>query len=110
MQGHISGPRQIFLQREETIIGGSITTILIIGCGMVVGLIILVFALFITFFPLFKTIRGGLRALRERTGRQEEAVITGHCNAVSQAHPGLTMADGGEHVDEEGLTGDKREA
>jgi hypothetical protein len=73
-----------------------------------VGLIVFIFALFITFFPLFKTIRGGMQVLTEHTGRQEETIVTEPHNASPQAHTGLTMADGGNYVEAKEVSVHKR--
>ena len=59
---------------------------------MLVGLIILAFALYITFLPLFKTIQGGLQVLKERREQRMK-------NAINKAQLGLTMADGGDSVE-----------
>ena len=59
---------------------------------MLVGLIILAFALYITFLPLFKTIQGGLQVFKERREQRMK-------NAINKAQLGLTMADGGDSVE-----------
>jgi hypothetical protein len=64
-----------------------------------VGLIVLAYALYITFFPLSKTIRGGLQMLKER-GEQQLKTADDTYDSIPNAQLGLTMADGGDHVEE----------
>jgi hypothetical protein len=88
------------LRREGSIIGGTITTIWIIGIGVVVGLIIFAYALYITVFPLFKTIRGALQVLKKRGEQRAGTAITEEEHSIAGLQLGLTMADGGDHVEE----------
>ena len=72
------------------------------------GLIVLAYAVYITFFPLSKTIRGGLQMLKER-GEQRVKTADDTYDSIPDAHVGFTMADGGDHVEEkEKVSVDKR--
>ena len=75
---------------------------------MLVGLIILVFAIYITFLPLFKTIQGGLQVLKERREQRLKTTINKGYDAIADAQMGLTMADGGDSVEEKKVSGDER--
>jgi hypothetical protein len=95
-------------RRGGSIIEGTITTILIIGFGVVVGLSILAYALYITLIPLFKTIRGGLQVLKVRgEQRARTAINNEENNSIPDAHVGFTMADGGDHVEEHKVSVDE---
>jgi UDP-N-acetylmuramyl pentapeptide phosphotransferase/UDP-N-acetylglucosamine-1-phosphate transferase len=88
------------LRKGGSIIGGTITTIAIIGSGVLVGLIIFAFASYITFLPLFKTIRGGLQVLKERREQRVKTAINEGYDSIADTQLGLTMADGGDSVEE----------
>ena len=70
---------------------------MIIGFEVLVGLIILVYAFYITLLPLFKTIKGGLQVLNERRKQQLRIAVN---EGMFDARAGFTMADGGDSVEE----------
>ena len=63
-------------------------------------MIVLVYAVYITFFPLSKTIRGGLQMLKERGEQRVVKTADDTYESIPDAHVGLTMADGGDTVEE----------
>jgi hypothetical protein len=67
---------------------------------VLVGLIILAFAIYITILPLFKTIRGGLQVLKERREQRVKTAFKEGYDPLVDAQRGLTMADGGDPVEE----------
>jgi hypothetical protein len=79
----------------------------IIGFGVVVGLIVLAYAFYITFFPLSKTIQGGLQMLKKR-GEQQLKTADDTYNSIPNAQVGFTMADGGDHVEEHKVSVEER--
>jgi hypothetical protein len=81
----------------------------IIGFGVFVGLIILAFAFYITFLPLFKTIRGGLQVFKERRVQRVKTAFKDGYDPIADAQLGLTMADGGDSIEENKVSKDKRE-
>jgi len=76
----------------------NITNVLVISVWALLGAGIVAFALYITIYPLVKTIGGGVlvfktsRALRPQTERQGLM--------IPDARLGYTMADGGEPVND----------
>jgi hypothetical protein len=72
-----------------------------------VGLIVFAYAFYITFLPLFKTIRGGLQVLKER-GEQREKTTNDTFKSIPDAQLGLTMADGGDQAEQEEVSEDER--
>ena len=74
---------------------------------MLVGLIILAFAFYIVFLPLFKTIRGGLQVLKERREQRVKNAIKEGYGPIVDTQLGLTMADGGDSAKEK-VSEDKR--
>ena len=97
------------MRKGGSIIEGTILTIAIIGFGVLVGLIILAFAFYITFLPLFKTIQGGLQVLKERREQRVKSAINKGYDVIADAQLGLTMADGGDSVKEKKVSGDERQ-
>jgi hypothetical protein len=79
----------------------------IIGFEVIVGLIILVYAFYITLLPLFKTIQGGLQVFNERLKQQLRIAISEGYDSMFDARVGFTMADGGDSVEEK-VSGDER--
>jgi len=78
----------------------TITTIFVVGVGIVLGLVILAYATYITLFPLVRTIGGGMQALKVY-GEQRLGVTGEQYALINDAQVGLTMADGGDRIDEE---------
>jgi len=105
-----TGPHAWFntdlLEKGGSSIGGTITTIVIIGFGVVGGLTIFAYAFCITFLPLlkiippFKTIQDNFQVLKERGEQRVETPIDGGCISLFDACLGFTMLDGDDHVAE----------
>jgi hypothetical protein len=74
-----------------------------------VGLIIFTYAFYITLFPLFKTIRGGLQVLKMRGEQRARTTSNDEYSSIPDAHVGFTMADGGDHVEEHKASVDERD-
>lgn len=77
--------------------GEIITTILVVSVGVVFGIVILTYAVYITFFPLFRTIGGGLQVLKHYGEQREEVAERGYA-LIPDAQLGITMADGGDRI------------
>jgi hypothetical protein len=71
----------------------------IIGFEVILGLIILVYAFYITLLPLFKTIQGGLQVLNERRKQQLRIAINEGYDFMFDARVGFTMTDGGNSAE-----------
>ena len=78
----------------------TVTTIFLVGFGVTLGLVILGYAAYITLFPLFRTIGGGLQALKAYSEHKVKVTEEGY-EMIPHAQVGLTMADGGDPIDEE---------
>jgi hypothetical protein len=79
---------------------GTISTIFMISLGAVLGLVILAYAAYITFFPLLKTVGGGLHVLKEFGEHRVKAAEEDY-TLIQDANLGLTMADGGDRIEKE---------
>jgi hypothetical protein len=77
-----------------------ITSFFVVGVGVVLGLVILAYAAYITLFPLIRTIGGGMQALKAY-GEQRLGIAEEQYALLNDAQVGLTMADGGDRIDEE---------
>lgn len=66
--------------------------------GVTLGLVILAYVLYIVFYPLLKTVEGGLQLLGVYSKKEAAVEETG---LVPQFELGLTLADGGEKVQDE---------
>jgi hypothetical protein len=80
------------LRRGGLIIEGTITTIVIIGFEVVVGLIIFAYALYITFLSLFKTIQDNLQVLKERGEQNVQTAINEGYDSMFDVRIGLMVA------------------
>jgi hypothetical protein len=76
---------------------GTITTILLVSIGVVLGIVILAYAIYITFYPFARTIGGGLQVLKHY-GEQRAKALQHDYVLVPDARLGLTMADGGDRI------------
>ena len=76
---------------------GTIMTILLVGVGVVLGIAILAYAIYITFYPFSRTIGGGLQVLKHY-GEQRAKALQRDYILVPDARLGFTMADGGDHI------------
>ncbi len=85
---------------------GTIATIFMVSVGVVFGLVILAYAVYITFFPLARTIGGGLQVLKEY-GEQRASATEKDYTLVPDAQLGLTMADGGDQIEKKKSSDEK---
>ena len=76
-----------------------IATIFMVSVGVTFGLVILAYAIYITFYPFAKTVGGGLQVLKHY-GEQRVRVKARQRDSVwaPDARLGLTMADGGDRI------------
>jgi hypothetical protein len=74
-----------------------IATIFMVSVGVAFGLVILAYAIYLTFYPLTRTVGGGLQVLKhygeQRARAQERDYIL-----LPDARLGFTMADGGNRI------------
>jgi hypothetical protein len=74
-----------------------IATIFMVSVGVTFGLVILAYAIYLTFYPLTRTVGGGLQVLKhfgeQRARAQERDYIL-----IPDARLGFTMADGGNRI------------
>jgi len=74
-----------------------IATIFMVSVGVAFGLVILAYAIYLTFYPLTRTVGGGLQVLKhfgvQRARAQERAYVL-----IPDARLGFTMADGGDRI------------
>jgi hypothetical protein len=75
----------------------TITTIVLVGVGVVLGIVIFAYAIYITFYPFARTISGGLQVLKHYGEQRIKAVQHTYVLAPN-ARLGLTMADGGDRI------------
>ncbi|MBW2038827.1 MAG: hypothetical protein JRI46_04410 [Deltaproteobacteria bacterium] len=78
---------------------GTIATIFMVGVGAVLGLVILAYAVYITFFSLARTIGGGLQVLKHYGEQRVRAAERAYA-LIPDAQLGLTMADGGDRIED----------
>ena len=76
---------------------GTIGTILLVSVGVVLGIAILAYAIYITFYPFARTIGGGLQVLKHY-GEQRAKALQHDYSLVPDARLGFTMADGGNRI------------
>ena len=76
----------------------TLTNVVVVSIWVILGLGIFAFAIYITFFPLVRTLGGGLFALKQY--RRESAVEHEAFGMIPDAQLGLTMADGGDTLKE----------
>jgi hypothetical protein len=76
---------------------GTITAILLVSVGVVLGIAILAYAIYITFYPFARTIGGGLQVLKHY-GEQRAKAFQRDYVLAPDARLGLTMADGGDRI------------
>jgi hypothetical protein len=76
----------------------TLTNVLVVGIWVILGLGIFAFAIYITFFPLVRTLGGGLFALKQY--RRESALEHEAFGMIPDAQLGFTMADGGDAIED----------
>ena len=76
---------------------GTIGTILLMSAGVILGVAILAYAIYITFFPFARTIGGGLQVLKHY-GEQRAKALQHDYVMAPDARLGFTMADGGNRI------------
>jgi hypothetical protein len=76
---------------------GTITIILLVSVGVVLGIAILAYAIYVTFYPLARTVGGGLQVLKHY-GEQRAKALQRDYFLVPDARLGFTMADGGDRI------------
>jgi len=74
-----------------------ITTIVLVSVGVVLGVTILAYAIYITVYPFARTVSGGLQVLKHY-GEQRAKVAQRDYFLAPDARLGLTMADGGDRI------------
>lgn len=75
----------------------TIATILLVSVGVVLGIAILSYAIYITVYPLARSISGGLHVLKHY-GEQRAKASQRDYILAPDARLGLTMADGGDRI------------
>jgi hypothetical protein len=76
---------------------GTITTIILVSVGVILGIAILAYAIYITVFPFARTISGGLQVLKHYGEQRAKAGQRDYILAPD-VRLGLTMADGGDRI------------
>jgi len=74
-----------------------IATIFLVSVGVTFGLVILAYAIYITFYPFARTVGGGLQVLKH-FGEQRARSLQRDFVLAPDARLGLTMADGGDRI------------
>jgi hypothetical protein len=75
----------------------TITTIVLVSLGVVLGITILAYAIYITVYPFARTIGGGLQVLKHYGEQRAKATERDYVLAPD-AQLGFTMADGGDRI------------
>jgi hypothetical protein len=75
----------------------TITTIVLVSLGVVLGITILAYAIYITVYPFARTIGGGLQVLKHYGEQRAKATERDYILAPD-AQLGFTMADGGDQI------------
>jgi hypothetical protein len=75
----------------------TITTIVLVSLGVVLGITILAYAIYITVYPFARTIGGGLQVLKHYGEQRAKATQRDYILAPD-ARLGFTMADGGDRI------------
>ena len=75
----------------------AITTIVLVSLGVVLGITILAYAIYITVYPFARTIGGGLQVLKHYGEQRAKATERDYILAPD-ARLGFTMADGGDRI------------
>jgi hypothetical protein len=66
--------------------------------GIIIAVAVVGYGLYITVFPLLRTLKGGFSLLR--AGSRNVEVPEDAVGVIPDTHLGFTMADGGDAVDE----------
>ena len=75
----------------------TIITIVLVSLGVVLGITILAYAIYITVYPFARTIGGGLQVLKHYGEQRAKATERDYILAPD-AQLGFTMADGGDQI------------
>jgi hypothetical protein len=76
-----------------------IATIFMVSVGVMFGLVILAYAIYTTFYPLARTIGGGLQVLKHYGEQRVRAKALQRDYVLTpDARLGFTMADGGDRM------------
>jgi len=76
-----------------------IATICMVSVGVIFGLVIVAYAIYTTFYPLARTVGGGLQVLKHYgEQRVREKALQRDYALNPDARLGLTMADGGDRM------------
>ena len=76
----------------------TITTTFTVSLGVAVGLTIMVYATYITLFPLVRTLAGGFHVLANYRPTETNTTLDKICVLPLDVELGMTMADGGDTV------------
>jgi hypothetical protein len=76
---------------------GIITTIILVSAGIIMGIAILAYAIYITFYPFARTVGGGLQVLKHY-GEQRAKALQRDFALFTDVRLGYTMADGGARI------------
>lgn len=77
----------------------TIATIFMVSVGVTFGLVILAYAIYITFYPFVRTVGGGLQVLKHYGEQRVRAKAHQRDYALApDPRLGLTMADGGDRI------------
>ena len=85
----------------------TIATIVLVSVGVVLGIVILAYAIYITFYPFARTIGGGLQVLKHYGEQRIKDVQRGYI-LTPHARLGLTMADGGDRIKKKSRKGNSK--
>jgi hypothetical protein len=75
----------------------TITMIALVSVGVIIAIGILVYAIYITFYPFTRTVGGGLQILKQY-GEQRAKALQRDYSLIHDARLGYTMADGGVRI------------
>jgi len=76
-----------------------IATIFMVSVGVMFGLVILAYAIYITFYPFVRTVGGGLQVLKHYGEQRVRVKARQRDYALApDLRLGLTMADGGDRI------------
>jgi predicted SpoU family rRNA methylase len=77
---------------------GTITSIVLVSIGTAVGIVIVAYAIYITFYPFVRTVGGGFQVMKYYYGKQRAKAFQRDYAIVHDARLGFTMADGGDRI------------
>jgi hypothetical protein len=85
----------------------TIITICLVSVGVLLGLIIAAFAIYLIIYPVVMTVGGGLQVWRHY-GEQRAHALQRDYVLVHDARLGYTMADGGDRIKKKKSRKDKK--